>query len=91
MCFYRATTVKCSNVSGGLFVYPGIFYFRRSCSFEDALNRLCSDSDIPNSLAVGTGQLVPKSTRTLVNSYPCLVNSYLSQLVPKSTHTLVYL
>ena len=39
----------------------------------------------------GTGQLVPKSTRTLVNSYPCLVNSYLSQLVPKSTRTLVYL
>ena len=27
---------------------------------------------------VGTGQLVPKSTRTLVNSYPFLVNSYLS-------------
>ena len=26
----------------------------------------------------GTGQLVPKSTRTLVNSYPFLVNSYLS-------------
>ena len=39
----------------------------------------------------GTGQLVPKSTRTLVNSYPFLVNSYLSQLVPKSTRTLVYL
>ena len=39
----------------------------------------------------GTGQLVPKSTRTLVNSYPCLVNSYLSQLVPKSTRNLVYL
>ena len=31
---------------------------------------------------MGTGQLVPKSTRTLVNSYPFLVNSYLSQLVP---------
>ena len=42
-------------------------------------------------LYTGTGQLVPKSTRTLVNSYPCLVNSYLSQLVPKSTRTLVYL
>ena len=40
---------------------------------------------------MGTGQLVPKSTRTLVNSYPFLVNSYLSQLVPKSTRTLVYL
>ena len=40
---------------------------------------------------LGTGQLVPKSTRTLVNSYPFLVNSYLSQLVPKSTRTLVYL
>ena len=40
MCFYRAATVKCSNVSGGLFVYPCIFYFRRSCGFEDALNRL---------------------------------------------------
>ena len=39
----------------------------------------------------GTGQLVPKSTRTLVNSYPFWVNSYLSQLVPKSTRTLVYL
>ena len=39
----------------------------------------------------GTGQLVPKSTRTLVNSYPFLVNLYLSQLVPKSTRTLVYL
>ena len=39
----------------------------------------------------GTGQLVPKSTRTLVNSHPFLVNSYLSQLVPKSTRTLVYL
>ena len=39
----------------------------------------------------GTGQLVPKSNRTLVNSYPFLVNSYLSQLVPKSTRTLVYL
>ena len=39
----------------------------------------------------GTGQLVPKSTRTLVNSYPFLVNSYHRQLVPKSTHTLVYL
>ena len=49
-------------------------------------------------LTWGTGQLVPKSTRTLVNSYPFLVNSspflvnsYLSQLVPKSTRTLVYL
>ena len=41
--------------------------------------------------SMGTGQLVPKSTRTLVNSYPFLVNSYLSQLVPKSTRTLVYL
>ena len=40
---------------------------------------------------LGTGQLVPKSTRTLVNSYPFLVNSYHSQLVPKSTRTLVYL
>ena len=27
------------------------------------------------------------STRTLVNSYSFLVNSYLSQLVPKSTRT----
>ena len=32
-------------------------------------------------------QLVPKSTRTLVNAYLFLVNSYLSQLVPKSTRT----
>ena len=40
---------------------------------------------------MGTGQLVPKSTRTLVNLYPFLVNSYLSQLAPKSTRTLVYL
>ena len=40
-----------------------------------------------------SSQLVPKSTRTLVNSYPFLVNSYLtfgqlvptpSQLVPES-------
>ena len=36
-----------------------------------------------------SGQLVPKSTRTLVNSYLFLVNSYLSQLVPWSTRTLV--
>ena len=41
--------------------------------------------------STGTGQLVPKLTRTLVNSYPFSVNSYLSQLVPKSTRTLVYL
>ena len=38
-------------------------------------------------ILVGTGQLVPKSTRTLVNcthfwSTRTLVNSYLSQLVP---------
>ena len=45
---------------------------------------------VPDS-ETGTGQLVPKSTRTLVNSYPFLVNSYLGQLVPKSTRTLVYL
>ena len=32
-----------------------------------------------------TGQSVPKSTCTLVNSYLFMVNSYLSQLVPKST------
>ena len=38
-----------------------------------------------------TSQLVPKSTRTLVNSYLFLVNSYLSQLVPKSTRTKVFL
>ena len=44
-----------------------------------------------NTFRVGTGQLVPKSTRTLVNSYPFMANSYLSQLVPKSTRTLVYL
>ena len=42
-------------------------------------------------VSVGTGQLIPKSTRTLVNLYPFLVNSYFSQLVPKSTRTLVYL
>ena len=38
-----------------------------------------------------TRQLVPKSTRTLVNSYLFLVNSYLSQFVPKSTRTSVFL
>ena len=72
-----------------------------SCrSFIKIRNRISSKTDpwgIPDNTGGGgggggeggggTGQLVPKSTRTLVNSYPFLVNSYLSQLIPKSTRT----
>ena len=49
--------------------------------------RGCFGCCVFGGVSMVTSQLVPKSTRTLVNSYLFLVNSYLSQLVPKSTRT----
>ena len=77
--------------------WAGDFFFGFGCAgrtLEESLSFLsvCLLVDLEACEEVSS-QLVPKSTRTLVNSYPFLVNSYLtfgqlvptpSQLVPES-------